>query len=288
MPHQPWDPHLFPDAAPVASSVFSPLAAPAPATAASSSGQLPVTPSLGAAVAVLLLLAFTITALAHLGHGRAVLSAGGRAALQLLVVAVVITQVVDHWWASLLFIAVMYAVAVATASGRIVGSVRCPWIAVPILVATIPVLAVLVAVRIVPFEGLVLIPIAGSQLGGAMTATVLSGRRALEELTLRHGEVEAALALGFPDRDARMEICLPAASGALIPALDQTRTVGLVTLPGAFVGMLLGGASPWNAGAVQLFVLISLLAVEAAAITVTVELVARGRIARPRTAGAAT
>jgi putative ABC transport system permease protein len=39
---------------------------------------------------------------------------------------------------------------------------------------------------------------------------------------------------------------------------------------------------------VQLFVLISLLAVEAAAITVTVELIARGRIARPRTAGAAT
>ncbi|MFI6743032.1 ABC transporter permease [Nonomuraea sp. NPDC050451] len=29
-----------------------------------------------------------------------------------------------------------------------------------------------------------------------------------------------------------------------MPALDQTRTVGLVTLPNAFVGMLLGGASP--------------------------------------------
>lgn len=37
-------------------------------------------------------------------------------------------------------------------------------------------------------------------------------------------------------------IVRPAASDALLPGLDQTRTVGLVTLPGAFVGMLLGGA----------------------------------------------
>ena len=32
-----------------------------------------------------------------------------------------------------------------------------------------------------------------------------------------------------------------AAGQALIPALDQTRTVGLVTLPGAYVGVLLLG-----------------------------------------------
>jgi putative ABC transport system permease protein len=57
--------------------------------------------------------------------------------------------------------------------------------------------------------------------------------------------------------------------------------VGLVTLPGAFVGMLLGGASPVQAGAVQLFVLVALLAVETVAVVVTVELVARGHLARP-------
>ncbi|WP_285581019.1 ABC transporter permease, partial [Actinoallomurus iriomotensis] len=72
-------------------------------------------------------------------------------------------------------------------------------------------------------------------------------------------------------------ICRHHAATALIPALDQTRTVGLVTLPGAFVGMLLGGASPIAAGAVQLFVLIALLAVEAVAIVLTIELAARGR-----------
>jgi hypothetical protein len=33
---------------------------------------------------------------------------------------------------------------------------------------------------------------------------------------------------------------LVAAASALIPPLDQARTVGLVTLPGALVGVLLG------------------------------------------------
>lgn len=55
-------------------------------------------------------------------------------------------------------------------------------------------------------------------------------------------------------------------SDALLPGLDQTRTVGLVTLPGAFVGMLLGGASPVEAGAVQLFVLVALMAVQVVAV----------------------
>ena len=54
-----------------------------------------------------------------------------------------------------------------------------------------------------------------------------------------------------------------------------------MTLPGAFVGMLLGGASPIQAAAVQLVVLVALLLVQAIAVLVTVELVARGRFAEP-------
>ncbi|NUU23932.1 MAG: ABC transporter permease [Streptomycetaceae bacterium] len=239
---------------------------------------LPVTPVLGGVVAALLLAAVAVAALTHLGHGKGVLVAGVRAALQLLVVSAVITQVVDFWWATLLFLALMCLVAAATASGRVTGRRLEPWLAVPLLAGAVPVLLLLAATRLMPFDGLVVIPIAGSQLGGALTATVLAGRRALEELSVRKGEVEAAIALGLLDRDARLEICRPAASGALIPALDQTRTVGLVTLPGAFVGMLLGGASPVDAGAVQLFVLIALLATEAVAIAVVMELVARGLV----------
>ncbi len=60
-----------------------------------------------------------------------------------------------------------------------------------------------------------------------------------------------------------------------MPVLDQTRTVGLVTLPGAFVGVLLGGGGPIQAGVTQLVVLVSLLGIEAVAVLLTVEVVAR-------------
>jgi putative ABC transport system permease protein len=79
-----------------------------------------------------------------------------------------------------------------------------------------------------------------------------------------------------------LEISRAVAGQALIPVLDQTRTVGLVILPGAFVGVLLGGGSPIQAGITQLLVLISLLAAESVAVVITVELVARGLIGRVR------
>ncbi|MFJ1758097.1 ABC transporter permease [Kitasatospora sp. NPDC088134] len=262
-------------------------------SAVASSQLLPVTPALGAACLVLLAAAALVAGRGGLGHGRAVLRAGLRAAVQLAVVALVIAWVVRSLWASALFVLLMFGVAVRTAGRRIgeggaggrtvegrsrPGRWEWLWAAVPIAAGVLPVLLLLLAAGLLPARGLTVVPVAGILIGGALTATSLAGRRALDELRLRHGEVEAALALGFEDRDARLEICRAAAATSLVPALDQTRTVGLVTLPGAFVGMLLGGATPVQAGAVQLFVLVALLAVEAVAVTAVLELVGRGLV----------
>ncbi|MFI6443746.1 ABC transporter permease [Kitasatospora sp. NPDC050543] len=248
--------------------------------AAVAAGQLlPVTPALWVATGLLLAVAAAVAGRGMLGYGQAVLRAGLRAVLQLAGVALVITWVARSLWTSALFVLLMLAVAVRTAGRRITRGPGWVWAAVPIGVTVLPVLVLLLAAGVLPRQGLSLIPVAGILTGGALTATSLAGRRALDELRQRHGEVEAALALGFEERAARLEICRTAAATSLVPALDQTRTVGLVTLPGAFVGMLLGGASPAAAGAVQLFVLIALLAVEATAIVVVLELVGRGVVA---------
>ena len=151
---------------------------------------------------------------------------------------------------------------------------------VPIAAGAAPVIGIVVLTRAVPTTGIALVPVCGIVIGGAMTATSLAGRRALDELATRHGEYEAALSLGLTERDAAMELVRPAARQALVPATDQTRTVGLVTLPGAFVGVLIGSGNPVQAGAAQVLVLIGLLAAEAVAAVVTTELVARGRISR--------
>lgn len=245
-----------------------------------SSTLIVVGPRLGVAMLVLTLLAAAVAAVGRLAHERQIAVAAVRAAVQLAAVSFVIAAIVGSLVLTGLFVVVMYAVATVTSGRRMTRRRTMWWAAVPIVSGSLPIVLGLVAAGLVPRQGLAVIPVAGILIGGAMTATSLAGRRALDDLRARRGEVEAALSLGFSDRDAALEICRPAAAQALIPALDQTRTVGLVTLPGAFVGMLLGGATPVAAGAVQLFVLVALLAVETVAVVLTVELVARGRITR--------
>ncbi|MEV0928646.1 ABC transporter permease [Streptomyces spongiicola] len=250
---------------------------------------LPVNVTFGIVLAVLLAAAACVAAVAHLGPGRAreMVVAGLRAAVQLGAVSLVIGWAVRSVPLLLAFLLVMYAVAVRTAGRRVTPNGTWWLTALPIGAGVVPVVAALLLTGLVPVKGIALIPVTGILIGGGLTATVLAGRRALDELATRHGEVEAAMAIGLSDRDARLEVVRDAAADALLPGLDQTRTVGLVTLPGAFVGMLLGGASPLQAGAVQLFVLVALMAVQAVAVAVVLELVSRGRLHRDLPAGAA-
>lgn len=242
-------------------------------------------PALGVAAVVAVLVAAVVARWAGLGVSRATAVAAVRATLQLGVVSLLIGAIVGSAAASAAFVVVMVVVAARTGGKRMTDHASGWWAALPIALAPLPVVAALVVGGVVPPTGVAVIPMAGILIGGTMTATALAGRRALDELHTRRGEVEAALSLGLLPRDAAMEIARPTAAQALVPALDQTRTVGLVTLPGAFVGMLLGGASPLDAGAVQLLVLLLLLAVETAAVALAVELVCRGRIVRPVSAG---
>lgn len=203
---------------------------------------LPVNATLAVALAVLLVAATAVAAWFRLspdgayGRAREMVVAGVRAAVQLAVVSLVVGWAVRDTAALPGFLLLMFAVAARTAGRRITANGTWWWAALPIGAPVAPVIAGLVLAGPLPMPGILI--------GGALTATVLAGRRALDELTQRYGEVEACLALGFLDRDARLEVIRAAASDALLPARDQTRTVGLVTLPGAFVGMLLAGASP--------------------------------------------
>jgi putative ABC transport system permease protein len=146
------------------------------------------------------------------------------------------------------------------------------------MIAVIP---LLLLSGVVPFTGVAVVPVFGIVLGGTMTASAVAARRALDALTQRAGEVEAALSVGLSERFSRMLVIERELSDALLPNLDQARTAGLVTLPGAFVGVLLATGSAAQAGAVQVLVLVALLLAQVCGVAVVGELVARGKIARP-------
>lgn len=244
-------------------------------------GAVSIGPAFAVALVVLVVLAVVAALAGRLAVGRGVVTASARAVLQLGAVSLLIAAVLRSWWATGAFIVVMLLVAALTSARRVSTLRLGRYVIVPIAAGALPIGAVIVAAGTMPLTEVAVLPIAGILIGGAMTATSLAGRRALDELRDRRGEYEVALALGFLPREAALEVCRPTAGNALVPALDQTRTVGLVTLPGAFVGVLLGGGSAVQAGATQLLVLVALLAAEAIAVAVTVELVAAGLLRRP-------
>lgn len=232
-------------------------------------------------LAVLLAVAAAVWQFALWRRFLEVVAAGLRALVQLAVVALVIAALAGHPVLAMVFVALMFAVAAWTSGHRIAPGGRWWMAAVPIAAGTLPVAAIMFASGVLPPNALALIAVLGQQIGGAMATTTLAGRRARDELRERFGEVEAAVALGFDWVVARKLVAREIAGEAVIPGLDQTRTAGMVTLPGAFVGMIIGGAAPLDAGLIQLLVLISLLAVTTTAAWTTFLLAAHNVWERP-------
>lgn len=198
-----------------------------------------------------------------------------RAALQLAVVATVIRFAFSSALVAAAVVLVMLA-AVAVTAGRRLGPGR-RHIGQALLASaagTAPVLLLLLGPGAFPRTPRYVISFAGIVLGGTMTACTLSGRRLRDRVADRWPEVEAWLALGATDRQAVRPFVPAAVLEALLPAFDQTRTTGLVTLPGAFVGSLAGGASPLEAARFQLAVLAGLLAAQAVAAVTLLQLLA--------------
>lgn len=214
------------------------------------------------------------------GSAFAAPGAALRASVQLAAVATVLAAALQRLWSSLLVLAVMFAVASITAARRCEAGQGAVWLTAALAAGMAAVIPLLLLTGVVPVKSVALVPVFGIVLGGTMTASAVAARRALDALAQRRGEVEAALSLGLSERFSRMMVIERPLSDALLPNLDQARTAGLVTLPGAFVGVLLATGSAAQAGAVQVLVLISLLLAQVCGVAVVGELVARGMIIR--------
>lgn len=233
------------------------------------------------ALVVLVLLALAVSVVGGLRTSRSIGTAALRAVVQLGLVSLVITAVLSHLVWSAVFALVMFGVATLTSARRI-GAPRCwPWVALALAAGVLPVLAVVFVSGAVPWDGASLVPVAGIIIGGTMSAHSLAGRRSFAALRDELGTYEAALSVGLRRPQAVTEVIGRQLPEALVPGLDQTRTVGLVTLPGAFVGVLLGGGSPLQAGAAQLLVLVGLLAAQTTTVVVAHRLVRTARLLPP-------
>lgn len=225
----------------------------------------------GLAVVLLLAVAAGVDRAAGLGQARQVLLAGARAVVQLLVVGLVVAVVFRTPALAPLYLAVMLSAAAWTSGRRLGGGrARVLTAAAAIAAGALVAGAIVFATGALPIAARSSVPFLAQLVGGSMTATSLAGQRLTDDVAAGWLEVEGWLAIGATPAQAVAPMARRAAARALVPAVDQTRNVGLVVLPGAYVGLLLGGASPLEAGRVQLLVLVALLAAETiAAVLVT-------------------
>jgi len=234
---------------------------------------------LGLVLLALLGIAVTVSRVGRLGVGREQATAAIRAVVQLALVSLVIAAVLRHVSWSLGFATLMLAIATVTSTRRLRAGIRgLPLVGLAIAVGAVPIIALCLGSGVVPFNGAGVIPIAGILIGNAMTAATLTGRAVFHELDTQNAVYEGAIALGARLDQATMIVIEPVKASSLLPGLDQTRTVGLVTLPGAFVGVLLGGGTALEAGAAQVLVLIGVLAAQAVTTVVLIRLIATGRL----------
>jgi putative ABC transport system permease protein len=199
---------------------------------------------------------------------REIAIAAARAGAQLAAVGAILLLVFQHAGlaGAVGWLAVMVVIAGQVAARRARGL---PW-ALPVATAavatgTAATTGTLLALGVISTQPRVVIPVGGMIVSGAMAATAVTLTRIREEAATARPAIEARLSLGMPASQAFAPHLHAALRTALIPSVDSTKTVGLISLPGAMTGLILAGVSPLTAIRYQIVVMYMLLAAAALA-----------------------
>ena len=194
-----------------------------------------------------------------------------RAAIQLTAIAFILRGVIsDARWAGVA-VAFMFTVAAVTCTRRLTFTWRRFAVVAGSMAAGVAVaLSIAFGLGAIEWEPRYLLAFSGIVIGGTMAVSTLAGRHLLIGIHEKWEQVEGWLAIGGTPRQSTLAIARESVAEALIPTLDQTRTTGLVTLPGTFVGAIMGGASTADAGRFQIMVLAAVLAAGAISATLLV------------------
>ncbi|KAK1389485.1 Aluminum sensitive 3 [Heracleum sosnowskyi] len=181
-----------------------------------------------------------------------------RAFLQLSVIGFVLEFIFTQDNSVWILMAYLFMVVVAgyTAGQRAKQVPRGKYVAgASILVGTAVTMFLLVLLKVFPFTPRYIIPIAGMMVGNSMTVTGVTMKRLRDDIRTQMSLVETALALGATPRQATLQQVKRSLVIALSPVLDNAKTVGLISLPGAMTGLIMGGASPTEAIQLQIVVM---------------------------------
>ncbi|MFJ9909515.1 ABC transporter permease [Streptomyces sp. NPDC101152] len=221
-----------------------------------------------AASAALVLLTIAVAWRGRLRLAHEVTVAAVRAAVQLAAVGAILLLVFRHTGlaGAIGWLALMVLIGGRVAARRAPGLHRALLTATAAIAAgTAATLGTLLALGVIATQARVVIPVGGMVVSGAMQATGLALTRLTDEVRTARPAIEARLSLGLAAADAFAPHQRTIVRTALVPAIDSTKTVGIISLPGAMTGLILAGVDPLTAIRYQIVVMYMLLAAAALA-----------------------
>lgn len=233
-------------------------------------------------LASLVLVALAVVAgwIMDLGLTRRLLMASARAAVQLLAVGLLLGLILASSKAMVLawlWVAVMVAITAVVARRRAPGLPGAAPVAALAVVGTVGIcMTIVFGLGIIEYRPVNLIVMAGITIGNTLPSLVLGAKQVTAAVRDQRGQIEALMAIGMTVNQIVRAMGAAIAETAMVPQIERTNVVGLIALPGAMTGLLLGGVDPLDAVLIQLVVMYLVLGAVSMSVIITVVFGIRG------------
>lgn len=212
-----------------------------------------------------LILALIVVKKEELEFEKELILAGAAAFIQLIILGFVVDAIFNlDIIFSLLMVFVMITVASAVIAKNLKikkngkGAVKYKIITFTFLslliVSTISLLILNLSGIIEP-EPVFIIPFIGIIVGNTTNGISLSLKGLLNEFKSNENVLHGYLSLGATDKQASKPFIKKSINSAVIPQLNNLQTTGIIFIPGAMVGLLLGGMDPLYAATIQIIIM---------------------------------
>ncbi len=120
-----------------------------------------------------------------------------------------------------------------------------------------------------------LLPLAGMILGNTMNSVALSSERFVSEMENNTLTIESHLAIGAESYEAVAPYIRSALFASLLPVINRTATVGVVSIPGIMSGQIIAGIDPLQAAKYQVAIMMCVLTADTLGAVLSVFLIYR-------------
>lgn len=215
--------------------------------------------------AILVLALAAVSFQLKLGVGQRILIAGSRAALQLMLVGLVLKTLFEQTRPDLILGVTLFMLIIAgyevmaRQDRRFSGlwGIGIGTVSMFISSFSVGLFALIVVIQVDPwYTPQYLIPLIGMLLGNTMSGIAIALQTLTQSVSRDRGNIEARLMLGQDWNQAISRLRRDALRAGLIPIVNAMAAAGIVSLPGMMTGQILAGSPPLEAAKYQLLILL--------------------------------